>query len=158
MKRRDFLKFIGVGAIAMTLGNFETSIARRKHRRIDFHAHAILPSYINGLKKLGIDAVAEEGFPLPKWSVEDHLKFMNDAQIDFTILSMPTPHIYNGDEKLSCEVAMEINDEFAEICQKISRSIWIRRNSSIAKRRRINRGNRSSDEKSQCSWIQSREQ
>ena len=118
MKRRDFLKFIGVGAIAMTLGNFETSIARRKHRRIDFHAHAILPSYINGLKKLGIDAVAEEGFPLPKWSVEDHLKFMNDAGIDFTILSMPTPHIYNGDEKLSCEVAMKINDEFAEICQK----------------------------------------
>ena len=84
MKRRDFLKFIGVGAIAMTLGNFETSLARRKHRRIDFHAHAILPSYINGLKKLGIDAVAEEGFPLPKWSVEDHLKFMNDAQIEIS--------------------------------------------------------------------------
>ena len=81
-----------------------------------------MPSYIEGLKKLKIDAQAEEGFPLPKWSVEEHLKFMDDAGIYFTILSMATPHIYNGkeNEKLSCEIARQINEEFAAICKKFT--------------------------------------
>ncbi|MBQ7198994.1 MAG: amidohydrolase, partial [Selenomonadaceae bacterium] len=70
-------------------------------------------------KRLGIDAQTEEGFPLPKWSVDEHLKFMDDADVDFTVLSMATPHIYNGadKEKISCEVAREINLEFASICR-----------------------------------------
>ena len=29
-----------------------------------------------------------------------------------------TPHIYNGDEKLSCKVARRINVETAALCQK----------------------------------------
>lgn len=72
---------------------------------------------------MGIDAPAEEGFPLPKWSVDAHLKFMEDAGIDFTILSMPTPHIYNGKdkEKISIEVAREINEETAALCKKYPR-------------------------------------
>ena len=81
-------------------------------RTIDFHAHAILPSYINALKTLKIDAQAEEGFPLPKWSAENHLEFMADAGIDFTILSMATPHISDKN------AAREINEEFAEICRR----------------------------------------
>ena len=78
-----------------------------------------MPSYVEGLKRLGIDAQTEEGFPLPKWSVDEHLKFMDDADVDFTVLSMATPHIYNGadKEKISCEVAREINLEFASICR-----------------------------------------
>ena len=89
-------------------------------RAIDFHAHAILPGYVDALKILGIDAVAEEGFPLPKWSVENHLQFMDEADIDFTILSMATPHIFNGaeNEKLSCVAARTINEEFAELCRR----------------------------------------
>ncbi len=88
--------------------------------RIDFHAHPILPSYVNGLERLGIDAQEIEGFPLPKWSIDAHLKFMDDAGIDFAVLSMPTPHIYNGDakERIACQVAREINTELAEICRK----------------------------------------
>ena len=106
----------------MAFGNFESVNAAEKilrNKKIDFHAHAILPSYVEGLKKLGIDAQAEEGFPLPKWSVDAHLKFMDDAGIDFTVLSMATPHIYNGadKEKISREVAREINLEFASICR-----------------------------------------
>ena len=86
--------------------------AAEKFPRIDFHAHAILPSYINALKILKIDAQAEEGFPLPKWSVENHLQFMADAGIDFTILSLATPHISDS------AAVREINEEFAEICRK----------------------------------------
>ena len=81
-------------------------------RKIDFHAHAILPSYIDALKRLKIDAAAEEGFPLPKWSAESHLQFMDAAQIDFTILSMATPHISDK------SAAREINEEFSELCRR----------------------------------------
>lgn len=81
-------------------------------RRIDFHAHAILPSYVDALRILGIDAAAEEGFPLPKWSVESHLQFMDEADIDFTVLSMATPHISDY------AAARTINEEFAELCRR----------------------------------------
>lgn len=120
MKRRTFLKLSAVAAMSMLFGEFKMTEARKLSRRIDFHAHAILNSYVDGLRKLGIDAQAEEGFPLPKWSVDAHLKFMEDAGIDFTILSMPTPHIYNGakNEKISCEVARAINEETAALCKK----------------------------------------
>ena len=80
-------------------------------RTIDFHAHAILPSYVDALRILKIDAAAEEGFPLPQWSAENHLQFMSDAGIDFTILSMATPHISDN------SAARAINEEFAELCR-----------------------------------------
>ncbi len=121
MNRREFLKLSTFAAMSMFLGDFKLVEAKNfSAKKIDFHAHAMLNSYVEGLKKLGIDAQAEEGFPLPKWSVESHLKFMEDAGIDFTILSMPTPHIYNGakNEKLSCEVARQINEETAALCKK----------------------------------------
>ena len=120
MNRREFIKISGVAAMSMFLGEFKMTDAKKFSRRTDFHAHAILPSYVEGLKKLKIDAPAEEGFPLPKWSVDAHLKFMDDAGIDFSILSMPTPHIYNGaeNEKISIEVARQINEELAALCRK----------------------------------------
>lgn len=89
-----------------------TTEATGKFSRIDFHAHAILPSYVDALKILKIDAAAEEGFPLPKWSAQAHLQFMADAGIDFTILSMATPHISD------CAAVRAINEEFAALCRK----------------------------------------
>ena len=49
---------------------------------------------------------------MPKWNVESHLEFMNAAEIDFTILSMATPHISDK------SAAREINIEFAELCRR----------------------------------------
>ena len=128
MKRRDFLK-AGIGG-AFALWGLAGAVQKEKAwaakgreslprgRKIDIHAHAILPSFVQGLKKLGIDAAAEEGYPLPAWSEEAHLDFMRQAHIDYTVLSPATPHIYNGDERLSCEVAREINEETAALCRK----------------------------------------
>ena len=128
MKRRDFLK-AGIGG-AFALWGLAGAVQKERAwaakgreslprgRKIDIHAHAILPSFVQGLKKLGIDAAAEEGYPLPSWSEEAHLDFMRQAHIDYTVLSPATPHIYNGDERLSCEVAREINEETAALCRK----------------------------------------
>lgn len=89
-----------------------------KGKKVDFYSHAILPSYVNGMKELGIDPVAEEGFPLPAWSVENHLKFMADAGIDYSILSLPTPHVFKGEASRSRRVVRAINEEMAELCRR----------------------------------------
>ena len=66
---------------------------------IDFHAHAITKEYLDGLKTLGIDPLKADGFKVLDWNVKDHLAFMKEAGIDFSILSSPTPHLYNGDDE-----------------------------------------------------------
>ena len=111
MNRREFLKLgltLAIGGFAMTADAAEKISARR----IDFHAHVILPGYVDALKRLKIDAAAEEGFPLPKWNVDAHLQFMDAAGIDFTILSIATPHISDK------SAAREINIEFSELCRR----------------------------------------
>ena len=135
MNRRDFLKMGGMGALSLlVMGVAEAGDAGRAMaanetprkqpiklpvgRKVDFHRHAILPSYIRGMEELGIDPVAEEGYPLPNWSVEDHLAFMADMGIDYSVLSLPTPHIYRGDKALSRKVARSINEETAELCRQ----------------------------------------
>ena len=82
---------------------------------IDFHAHPVPASFRQWLHTLGIDVIADDGFPLPKWSAQEHLKFMDDAGIDYTVLSLPTPHIHHGDDALSLQAAVEINDELCQI-------------------------------------------
>lgn len=134
MNRRDFLKMGGLGALSLLAmgtmaggeamaaspdkGKSVQAIKFPEGKKVDFHCHAILPSYVNGMKELGIDPVAEEGFPLPAWSVEGHLKFMSEAGIDYSILSLPTPHVYNGDVTLSRKVVRSINEEMAELCRR----------------------------------------
>ena len=126
MNRRDFLKMGGACALAMLGGKRAladsgakgNAYASETVEAIDFHAHAILPAYIDGLKKLGIDAAAEEGFPLPDWSAEAHLEFMAKAGIAYSVLSLPSPHIFHSDEKLAAEVARAINEEMAALCRR----------------------------------------
>ncbi len=118
MNRREFLKL----GLLLTVGGLNLNAQAKNLSpkiKIDFHAHAILPAYVDALKILGIDAAEIEGFPLPKWSAEEHLQFMDAAGIDFTILSMATPHIFNGaaNEKISRQSARKINEEFAELCR-----------------------------------------
>ena len=111
MTRREFLKL----TLMLAIGGFNMKAEAEgifSAKAIDFHAHAILPSYTDALRILKIDAQAEEGFPLPKWSAAEHLQFMDDAGIDFTILSMATPHISGG------AAARAINEEFAELCRR----------------------------------------
>ncbi len=87
-------------------------------RCIDFHAHPVSDAFRKAMKDLGIDPMEEDGFPLPKWSAEEHLAFMDEAGIDYSILSAPVPHIYNGDPEKAKTAAGKINEETAEIVRK----------------------------------------
>lgn len=84
---------------------------------IDFHAHPIPESFKEGLNELEIDPIEDDGFPLPEWTIESQLEFMKQAKIDYTILSLPSPHIHNGDDEKSSKVARKINDELEKICK-----------------------------------------
>jgi predicted TIM-barrel fold metal-dependent hydrolase len=85
---------------------------------IDVHSHFILDSYLEGLKAQDVDPFLEDGFPTPKWSPEAHLQYMAEANIERCILSLSTPHVHHGDDKVAAKLAREINEETAAICAK----------------------------------------
>ena len=85
---------------------------------IDAHAHALPKSYLDALEALGVNAVEEAGFPTPAWSEESCLRFVDETNQEFSILSISTPHINRGDDELSARLARSINDELAAICRR----------------------------------------
>lgn len=89
-------------------------------RTVDFHAHPVTEAFRLGLAERGIDPIKDDGFPLPAWSAEAHLAFMDEAGIDYTVLSAPTPHIHNGDDEAAYRVARAINEELSSLCKEFA--------------------------------------
>lgn len=87
-------------------------------KAIDFHAHPVTKVFRESMEYLGIDPIEDDGFPLPQWSVAEHLNFMDEAGIDFTVLSVSPPHIHNGDDRKSCEVARKLNLDISDLCRE----------------------------------------
>lgn len=85
---------------------------------IDVHSHFILDSYLEGLKAQNVDPFLEDGFPTPKWSPEEHLKYMEEAGIEKCILSLSTSHVHHGDDDAAASLARRINEETAQICEQ----------------------------------------
>lgn len=89
-----------------------------KMQAIDIHSHMILPCYLEGLEKMGTVTERKGDFPRPEWSEEAHLRFMDRAGIECSILSLSSPHIHAGDGELACETARNINDAVAALCKR----------------------------------------
>src|SRR3712207_743465 len=62
---------------------------------IDVHSHIIPQSYVGVLTQHG--ALQEEGFPLPKWDVENQLRWMDDAGVETSVLTLAAPQPCFGD-------------------------------------------------------------
>lgn len=91
-------------------------------KAVDLHAHPVTESFRDAMDFLGINVIADDGFPLPKWSAEGHIEFIEAAGITHTVLSIPTPHIHNGEDEKSCKAARTINEELSGICHKYPKS------------------------------------
>ena len=78
---------------------------------VDVHCHNILPFYMEMLEKH--DAAMDEGFPLPAWNVGAHLKFMDEAGIGCSILTMPAPQFDDTEE---CQQTIR---RYNEYCAKL---------------------------------------
>lgn len=87
---------------------------------VDVHSHALPKSYLDALAALGVDPVAEDGFPTPEWSEEEHLAFMEQTGQEFCVLSISTPHIHRGDDAAAARLARSVNDELAAVCSRHS--------------------------------------
>lgn len=82
-------------------------------RAIDMHSHMIPESYLQAVKAHGMEM--DEKYPIPSWRVEDHLKFMDDAGIRTSVLTMPAPQPYFGDAAESAAVCRKFNEEAAAV-------------------------------------------
>ena len=59
-----------------------TSMAQRV---IDVHSHIITPEFLSTLREEG--RLLDEGFPLPKYSVDTHLQWMDAAGVTTSVLT-----------------------------------------------------------------------
>ena len=85
---------------------------------IDVHSHALPQAYLDALTELGVNSVEEDGFPMPAWSEEAHLRFMEETGQEFCILSISTPHIHRCDDAVAARLARAVNDELAAVCRR----------------------------------------
>jgi predicted TIM-barrel fold metal-dependent hydrolase/quinol monooxygenase YgiN len=56
---------------------------------IDVHSHIITPEFVSALEQEG--RLMDEGFPLPKYDVERHLKWMDEAGVQTSVLTLAAP-------------------------------------------------------------------
>ena len=56
---------------------------------IDVHSHIITPEFLSALDSEG--RLMDEGFPLPKYDAEAHLKWMDEAGVQTSVLTLAAP-------------------------------------------------------------------
>ena len=73
---------------------------------VDVHSHILPNAYVENLDSHG--AVMDEGFPLPKWSAEAQLKWMDEAGVETAVLTLAAPQVLTaGLEKMKKYLASE---------------------------------------------------
>ena len=74
---------------------------------MDVHSHFITSEFVSALEKEGRQM--DEGFPLPKYDVAQHLRWMDEAGIETSVLTLAAP------QPSSAEVVRKTNEEAARI-------------------------------------------
>ena len=74
---------------------------------IDVHAHLLPTEFIEALESEG--RLMDEGFPLPKYDVENHLRWMDEAGVQASVLTLAAP------QPSSAEVVKQTNETAARI-------------------------------------------
>ena len=62
---------------------------------IDVHSHIITPEFLSSLEREG--RLMDEGFPLPKYDVENHLRWMNESGVQTSVLTLAAPQPTSAD-------------------------------------------------------------
>ena len=89
------------------------SISILGRAQVDVHSHMIPESYLDAVKAHGMEM--DEGFPIPAWSAEEHLHFMDEAGIRTSVLTMPAPQPYFGSGTESAAICRKFNEEAAAL-------------------------------------------
>lgn len=83
---------------------------------IDTHCHFVPDVYVNALKRY--NRICEDGFPVPEWSEEIHLNYMEKVGITHAVLSLSSPHPWFGDRLFSAKLCRQINTYASELSRK----------------------------------------
>lgn len=89
------------------------SLSAMAQQVIDTHSHMIPQSYLDCLTKH--DALLDEDFPIPHWDIDEHLRFMDEAGIACSILTLPAPQPWFGDSEESARLIRQVNEEMAAV-------------------------------------------
>ena len=76
---------------------------------IDVHSHIITPEFLSSLKDEG--RLMDEGFPLPEYDAEAHLKWMDQAGVQTSVLTLAAP------QPTSAKVVRSTNEAAAALKQ-----------------------------------------
>ena len=74
---------------------------------IDVHSHLITPEFVSALESEG--RLMDEGFPLPKYDVDNHLRWMDEAGVQTSVLTLAAP------QPSSAEMVRQTNEAAARI-------------------------------------------
>ena len=74
---------------------------------IDVHAHLLPTVFVSALESEG--RLMDEGFPLPKYDVENHLRWMDEAGVGTSVLTLAAP------QPTSADVVRQSNEAAARI-------------------------------------------
>jgi quinol monooxygenase YgiN len=64
----------------------------------DVHSHIITPELVSALESDG--RLMDEGFPLPKYNVENHLRWMDEAGVQTSVLTLAAPQPSSANVKV----------------------------------------------------------
>lgn len=89
---------------------------------IDVHAHILPGFYLEAMRRHGLaDAQGNpvgDGFPFPRWSVQDSLAMMDRNGIDVSVLSISAPGTQFLPLNESRAIARALNEEMAQIVRE----------------------------------------
>ena len=74
---------------------------------VDVHSHLITPEFVSALENEG--RLMDEGFPLPKYDVREHLRWMDEAGVQTSVLTLAAP------QPSSSEIVRQTNEAAARI-------------------------------------------
>ncbi|KRM58772.1 hypothetical protein C5L31_000563 [Secundilactobacillus malefermentans] len=78
------------------------------HSKIDLHAHYLSPGYKKFLKEQFNDM--GDGVKTPDYSIDTTLEIMAQTNIDYSVISISSPHINTGEKGSTIELAEEVNE------------------------------------------------
>ncbi len=86
---------------------------------VDVHSHIITPEFVSSLESEG--RLMDEGFPLPKYDVTEHLKWMDEAGVQTSVLTLAAPQPMSSN--LACEGERVGGEAVIRLCNETAARI-----------------------------------
>ena len=84
---------------------------------IDVHSHIITPEFLTALETEG--RLMDEGFPLPKYDAGAHLRWMDEAGIRTSVLTLAAPQPAAQAGEAGCAVIRQCNETAARLKRQV---------------------------------------